>query len=355
MARPPPAPPPPSPPPPPLLAQTIAAKVANLRLLRALDRAGVLPNAYPGLPAALAALTQHDVLLTALADFAQREAGVSEEGGLDLHQFVAVAEEVRSGVLSALPPVVARRVTRALEEVAAGEAEICIEIDEHRRRSMAAVDAPRSDEVDLSAAMEADRDVMRRAYAAGVPLPLEEDPRVTRLDARALPRSEEAGAWLDRLPAGWLRVAARLHGVPSEGGKARLVEALARHLHDADAVREVLRRNLGRPELEVLAFILAHGGLPADLLGDHALAVPWDWSEMLPATTAGHLRAHALLFVGTSRGQRLVAVPESLHTPLATALLPLLREADDPGPFVEAIEALASGQPFLLDIEFDDP
>lgn len=125
-------------------SRLVAAKVDVLRLIRALDRAGVdLDGARPALKKALVRLAKHDALLTstlALLDAQGRE--TTEPPSTTFEQLVAGGARRRDDVVGSLAPSDAAAVRRALPIVEVEESEVLAEVEAWRRTQPAP--APRA-------------------------------------------------------------------------------------------------------------------------------------------------------------------------------------------------------------------
>jgi len=302
-----------------LVPALVEAKLSMLRLTRALEAADVAPGDYRGLPEGLADLAQFDMLATPMLEFCD---GAESFEGPEFAEMVSVVleavEESIRRIFQLLPTGARKRVRKALGQVGASEPEVWLEVEALRAEPVMEDGGSEPTLQDFRAQRER---AVRAFQSAAFDEPIDQE--VTEHEARALPDADEPGAWLETLPEGWLRTVARMHGVPSEGPKAKLVGRVADALLDRDRLTTVLAKGLGRRERMRLAehvvvesFPLEE--LPEEVSGD--LWVQWDWGNRLPPTIGGKLRAFGLLYVGMQEGMPTVAVPPDLLGPIAYAL-----------------------------------
>jgi hypothetical protein len=300
----------------------IAEKIENLKLIRAMDVAGVLVERVPGLSRLLVKFAEYDALLVsgleALDDTGRTPGEPGGEGFLELAE---AGRAVRAMVLQVFPPAVRQAIEAATDEVTASEAEVWLEIEALRRRRKkdvgAGSDGPllfTEEEVDALAAT-VDRGEVPRVGG---------DQRVERHESKPLPRAFEIEPWLARLPVGWLRTIARMLDVLEKRPKAQLVDRIAAALRTPKTLRMVLRERLGAPERWMLARLY---GEPYFLMEEipenvaECFAVPWDWRGGLPPGTGAKLRAFGLAYVGSRYGERMLSYPGELAGPVNAALM----------------------------------
>jgi hypothetical protein len=300
----------------------IAEKIENLKLIRAMDVAGVGLGRVKGLSRLLVKFAEYDALLVSgleALDDTGRTPG--EPGGEGFLEFAEAGRTVRAMVLQVFPPAVRRAVEAAMDRVAASEAEVWMEVEALRRLKTedaeAGPDGPSlftDEEVDALAAI-LDRGKVPRVNV---------DERVERQESKPLPRAFEIEPWLARLPVGWLRTIARMLDVLEKRPKAQLVRRIAAALRTPETLRMVLRERLGDPERWMLARLYTEPyflveELPEDV--DESFAVPWDWHGGLPPGTGAKLRAFGLAYVGSRYGERLLSYPGELAELVNAALM----------------------------------
>lgn len=308
----------------PIVDSLVAEKVRVRKLLRALDRAGVDPKREAALRVPLVRLAECDHVLTlalVLLTSPDIDRPMTPEDAEALHRR---AEQVRGEVTDAVPVDARARFDRARDEVAASAAEVWMEVDAARAAVGSA--PPRRSDGHAKAERETAEQIAERAWASG-----HARSSLSTADRRAL-RAEEAKplppasaplvAWFERLPASWRDSVARLHDLrPSP--PTNVAEALAARVADAEWLASYLRDRLGATEREKLAIVLAAGAVllrNARTEAAQRFAVPWDWSEGLPPTSGGKLRASGLVHVGTADGSLVATVPPPLREVAATAL-----------------------------------
>ena len=302
-----------------LVPALVEAKLGMLRLTRALDAADVAPGDHPGLPEGLADCAQLDMFATPMLEFCDGAESFEDPELAEMVGTILAAVEGAIGRIFQLLPTGARkRVRKALGQVGASEPEVWLEVEALRAE-------PVMEDADVEPTLEkltALHDEAVRAFQSG-DFDEPSDEEVTEQEAKTLPDADEPGAWLETLPEGWLRTVARMHGVPSEGPKAKLVGRVADALLDRDRLAAVLAKGLGGRERMRLAEHVAVESYPLEELPDEVsedLWVPWDWAPRLPPSIGGKLRAFGLLYVGMQEGMPTVAVPPDLLGPIAYAL-----------------------------------
>lgn len=324
--------------------RALGEKLENLKLIRSLDLAGVVPNSTDLLPRALAALTEYDCMLTAALETLDREGDPSPGSSDDPIQLLfALGAAVRAAVLDAVPAEARRRVVDSLSRVGVNEAEVWLEVEELRRSGEPAPeDTPRL--------VGARLDEAERALREGAPPP-PDDERVSRVEAQPFPRSSGIEPWLERLPEGWLRVTARLYDLAPapRARKADLAREVAARIREPETLRRVLREHIGPEERWILARMVAGTDVPLSEM-DRATAesfdVHWEWPT-LPPGSGGKLRAYGLAFVGRKGGARSLSYPRELGDLLDDALLDV-----DPD-VIDAVDETLDDA--LEDLPFDDP
>lgn len=290
----------------------IQEKLANLRLIRALDVAGIDPAIHRRLQPRLVRLAEHDGLLGSLLELLDRERdNPAEDEGGPIGTFIALGRSVRDDVLGALKGPDRRAVEEALESVAASEPEVWMEVEALRREASS---RPRAGPPTLPLGEVEARKLGREMFEEGIP-DTEPDARVLRAESKPLPRAHALEPWLRRLPRPWLRGMARLYDLDPSRGKEALALDLARAMRSPDLVERVLFERIGARERDLLVSFLALSPVAWDDLDEdrrEGLAVTHDWEAGLPPGVGAKLRAFGLLHVGTMRGTRVVAVqPEA--------------------------------------------
>jgi hypothetical protein len=298
----------------------IAEKIANLKLMRAMDVAKVEPGQVKGLSRSLVMFAEYDALLaSALEALDETGRDSAEAGGEEFLEYAEVGQEVRARILQIFPPAVRRAIEAALDDVAASEAEVWMEVEALRRpmNEDPEPDAPlflTEEEVDAWAAMLERGEVPR---VGG-------DERVERQESKPLPRAFEMEPWLARLPVGWLRAIARMLDILEKPPKAQLVRRIAAALRNPETLQMVLRERLGAPERWMLARLYTEAGVFMDEIPEdvaESFAVPWDWGEGLPPGTGAKLRAFGLAWVGSRYGERALSYPGELSELVNAALM----------------------------------
>jgi len=300
----------------------LAEKIENLKLMRAMDVAGVEPGQVQGLSRLLVKFAEYDALLASgLVALDETGRTPAEAGGEGLLEFAEVGQEVRARVLQIFAPAVRRAIEAALDDVAASEAEVWMEV-EALRRQMKEDPEPEPDgplflteeEVDACAGILERGEVPR---VGG-------DERVERQECKPLPRAFEMEPWLARLPAGWLRAIARMFDILEKPPKAQLVRRIAAALRNPETLQMVLRERLGGAERWMLARLYTEAGVFMDEIPEdvaESFAVPWDWGEGLPPGTGAKLRAFGLAWVGSHYGERALSYPGELSELVNAALM----------------------------------
>ena len=300
----------------------LAAKIENLKLMRALDVAEVKPGQVKGLSRSLVKFAEYDALLvTALEALDETGRAPAEPGGEGLLEFAELGQEVRARVLQILPPAVRRATEAAMDDVAASEAEVWMEVEALRRQMKG---EPEPDPEAPLCRSEEEVDAWAEILDRGEVPRVGGDERVERQESKPLPRASEIEPWLARLPVGWLRAIALMLDILEKPPKAQLVRRIAASLRKPKTLQMVLRERLGAPERWMLARLYADADIPLDELPEdvvESFAVPWDWGEGLPPGTGAKLRAFGLAYVGSRYGERVLSYPGELAEPVNAALM----------------------------------
>lgn len=318
--------------------QAIEEKLRILRLLRALDRAGVNPEHDTSVRVPLVRLSEVDGFLTAMLELSQREGEDEDEGfRQSVQSLLPISEALRGEVLDALPPDLQKAVRRTSSEVVANQAEVMLEVESFRRRAPKGEGrtGPLND-------LETQRLAEEMWTGAAPAAQIRPDRRVRAHEAKPPPDPDAPlRAWFDRAPRPWREVMAAVHDLRRKGAGALAVR-LAERVSDPVWMRHFLATRLGASEREMLARFLSS---PAQTLGadatnmQGALAVAWDWAREFPASVGGKLRAAGLLHIGSEAGTRLAIVPP----PLLPMLRDLLRQVD-PGSAAQPERAMRQVQ-----------
>lgn len=311
----------------------IAEKIENLKLMRAMDVAGVEPSQVKGLSRSLVKFAEYDALLaSALEALDETGRTPAEPGGEGLLAFAEAGQEVRARVLQILPPAVRRAAEAAMADVAASEAEVWMEVEAVRRQRK---EDPEPDPDGPLLISEQEVDAWAAILDRGEVPRVGGDKRVERQESKPLPGAFEIEPWLARLPVGWLRAIAWMLDILEKPPKAQLVRRIAASLRKPETLQMVLRERLGVPERWMLAALYTDADFLMDEIPEDvakSFAVPWDWHEGLPPGTGAKLRAFGLAYVGSRYGERVLSYPEELTEPVNAALRVVdpetLREVD---------------------------
>ncbi len=299
------------------MRRLVHEKLQILRLLRALDRAGINPAERPRLHAPLVRIAEVDGMLDSVLELLERTVGGEDLGEEALTGLLHIAEEMRGAVGDALDADDRAAFHRARGEVVASEAEVWMEVDALRRRSRPGP-APRrpltSDEVARAAENAWGR--KRQPRPRG-------EAKVKAEERRELPPDDAPlVAWFERMPERWREGVARIHDVPLDDAGAR-ARRIAERLSDEAWLRRFLEERLGASERGYLAWLSEGGCIPLKTvrrgLGS-GLEVHWDWSSGLPASAGGKLRAAGLVHVGMRNGEKVAVVPLALRAAIREAL-----------------------------------
>jgi len=300
----------------------LAEKIENMKLMRAMDVAKVELGQVEGLGRSLVKLAEYDALLvTALETLDETGRAPGKSGGEGFLELAGAGQDVRAQLLQTLPPAVRRATEAAMDDVAASEAEVWMEVEALRRQMK---EDPEPDPEAPLFLSEEEVDAWAAILDQGEVPPVGGDERVERQDSKPLPRAFEIEPWLARLPAGWLHAIARMLDILEKPPKAQLVRRIAASLRKPETLQMVLRERLGAPERWMLAALYTDADFLMDEIPEdvaESFAVPWDWREGLPPGTGAKLRAFGLAYVGSRYGERLLSYPGELAEPVSAALM----------------------------------
>ena len=294
-------------------AKVVEEKLRNLRLVRALDRAGVDLGGGEGLETAILQMAHYDGLLTSMLELMDRDGREGEMVTDPVRPALRIAEEVRGAVMEALDAEDQYEVRHAMNEVAASEPEVWMEVEALRRMPMSAgpLSALEAPVFDLEPMGES-----RITFAPDRPPRPPGHKDVVAQENRPLPPTDAPlSAWFARLPAVWLEATATLNDVEIGRGDAALPARIAERLADAAWIPRLLTERVGASGREILASLLETGSAPFAAMSRRmraALEVPWDWRGGLPPTDGGKLRVAGLVHVGTRGGAKVVEIPPTL-------------------------------------------
>ena len=259
----------------------IREKRRILRLLGALDRAGVDPTEERAVRAPLVRLGELDAFLTALLDLVDREGGkLAADIEAQIQSILPAAETVRGEVRDAVPARFRKALRRAYSEVAASDAEILLELDAFRRNARAG--GRRHGPISDAQAEAIAEETWSKARPADR---LRLDRPVDGYERKALPDDEAPlRAWFDRTPRPWREAMMRIHDLTGKSSDPVALR-LARRVSDPTWMRYFLAERCGKSEREVLARLLATRTAPVapgEALHE-AFFAAWDWGSQLPA------------------------------------------------------------------------
>jgi hypothetical protein len=323
---------PPDRPPPPtrgelerLASRIVSEKLRVLRLIRALDRAGVSPEDLEAMAAPLVRLAEYDDLLTQTLATLYCENPEDSASGDVIEQLLQIGEHAGDEVLDSLPPERREDFVRAQDEVAASEPEVWHEVEALRRRVTGApsraAEEPRQGPLSGGEVAErAGRVVGALAHGRRGALPGQK--RARSEEWRELPSPDAPLAmWFARLPDSWREAIGMMHDIePGEGGRVSPMQ-LVKRLTDRRWLRRFVAERLGDTERELLQDVLENViGLEGEPELQAMFDVPWDWRKMLPPTSGGRLRAAGLVHVGKAVQTKVALVPPGLQEAVTDAL-----------------------------------
>lgn len=299
-------------------------KIRNLRLIRALDRAGVDPaRTSLDFQWTLQAFAEGDGFLTLTIEFIQGgHCRPKDVPALmqPLSQIAEALEQLRMELLLLLPPEQCQKALKAEPQVKASFEDIDGEL------------------IDLGFQRMFQKGKGSILEGLGPPSPLfwEELPDLLMANLEEewvreqnqvpLTIHSQLAACLNKLPAHWVQAMALALGVAERRKKER-VKALSLLLKDPGHLFGIIRESLQPKEREALQFVLEQGGYVSYKTFTRRFGSEegdgWFWVERNPTSTIGRLRLHGLLAVGRApfgtRSRQIALIPKDLRKPLEAA------------------------------------
>lgn len=283
----------------------MAEKIENVKLWRALARTGIGEGDDDGLPRSIAMFGSHDATINGVLATLRRRRHMPETSLDTLNRVLEYGPEIRALVLDSLSKQRRDAAVDWISDMPVGEEEVWMELDAARYPSETRPsEGPFSLVWDLERTFRAQSTAKRRRHRD-----------VVRIEARPLPRASGLEPWLERLPARWLRVIGRLHGVAGPG-RARgrdIARAVAARLRKRGVLGSILREQMGQIERLLFAMVADRGQVPLSRMDDEVREAfdAGDRWDVVPPVPGGRLRAFGLVFVGRAKGSRWSRVPPS--------------------------------------------